>query len=67
MVVEVETDRGRPTGSEVSPNDVRVYEGGTNEDEKPYEQRSRFTNVWVLEDGVWQCVSGHSSVLELKP
>jgi ketosteroid isomerase-like protein len=60
------TDGGQPTVSEASPNDVRVYgggtvaaaigdykEAGTSKDGKPYERRSRFANVWVLEDGAW--------------
>lgn len=69
--------KDRPTVSEATSIDVRVYGGGTvavdigdyreageDRDGKPYERRSRFTNVWVLRDGVWRCVSGHSSLLE---
>ena len=68
------------TVSEASSIDVRVYGGGTvavdigdykeagkDKDGKPFERASRFTNVWVLKDGAWQCVSGHASVIPTKP
>ena len=68
------------TASEASSIDVRVYGGGTvavdigdyreagrGKDGKPFERKSRFTNVWVLKDGVWQCVSGHASVIPVQP
>jgi len=54
--------------------DVRVYGGGTvavdigdfheigrNQEGKPFNRLSRFTNVWVLHGERWQCVSGHAS------
>jgi ketosteroid isomerase-like protein len=66
----------RHTASEASSIDVRVYGGGTvavdigdyreagrDKDGKPFERKSRFTNVWVLKNGAWQCVSGHASVI----
>ena len=59
--------------------DVRVYGGGTvavdigdykevgtDKDGKPFERLSRFTNVWVLKEGKWQCVSGHASNVPVK-
>ena len=62
--------------SEASSIDVRVYAGGTvavdigdykeagkDKDGKPFERASRFTNVWVLKDGAWRCVSGHASAI----
>ena len=62
------------TKSEASSIDVRVYgsgtvavdigdylEAGRDKHGVPFERRSRFTNVWVLRDGAWQCVSGHAS------
>jgi hypothetical protein len=68
------------TVSEASSIDVRVYGGGTvavdigdyteagrDKDGKPFERKSRFTNVWLLKDGAWQCVSGHASVIPAKP
>ena len=68
------------TVSEASSIDVRVYGGGTvavdigdykeagkDKDGKPFERASRFTNVWVLKEGAWQCVSGHASVIPTKP
>lgn len=57
---------------------IRVYGGSTavvvgdyrvagrDKDGKSFDARSRFTNVWVLRSGVWQCVSGHSSALASK-
>ncbi len=59
--------------------DIRVYGGGTvvvdigdykevglDKDGKPFERLSRFTNVWVLKEGKWQCVSGHASSVPVK-
>lgn len=59
--------------------DVRVYGGGTvavdigdykevgtDKDGKTFERLSRFTNVWVLKEGKWQCVSGHASSVPVK-
>jgi len=70
----------RHTVSEASSIDVRVYGGGTvavdigdykeagkDKDGKPFERASRFTNVWVLKEGAWRCVSGHASVIPTKP
>jgi ketosteroid isomerase-like protein len=67
------------TSDEISNFKVRVYAGGTvavtigddhgvgrDRSGKPIDGRSRFTNVWVLKDGSWQCVSGHSSNLPSK-
>ena len=68
------------TSSVVSSVDVRVYGGGTvavdigdykeigkDKDGKSFEKSSLFTNVWVLKEGKWQCVSGHSSNLPITP
>ena len=70
----------RHTVSEASSIDVRVYGGGTvavdigdyteagkDKDGRPFERSSRFTNVWVLKDGAWRCVSGHASAIPAKP
>ena len=59
---------------------MRVYGGGTvavdigdykeagkDKDGKPFERASRFTNVWVLKEGAWRCVSGHASMIPTKP
>jgi hypothetical protein len=64
------------TSAEVSNFKVRVYGAGTvavttgddreigrDKNGKPFDRRSRFTNVWVFQSGSWQCVSGHSSDL----
>jgi ketosteroid isomerase-like protein len=79
-IAALETGTEKPTFSEATSIDVRVYGGGTvavdigdyheagkDKDGKPYDRRSRFTNVWVLEDGAWRCVSAHASVLEPTP
>ncbi len=68
------------TVSEASSIDVRVYGGGTvavdigdyteagrDKDGRPFERKSRFTNVWVLKDGAWRCVSGHASLIPATP
>jgi uncharacterized protein (TIGR02246 family) len=60
--------------------DVRVYGGGTvavdighyretgrDKDGRSFDRHTKFTNVWVLHDGAWQCVSGHCSVVPPQP
>lgn len=67
------------TVTEASSIDVRVYGGGTvavdigdykeagrDKDGTPFERKSRFTNVWVLKNGAWQCVSGHASAIPMR-
>lgn len=76
-IAALKTGKGQPNLSELTSIDVRVYGGGTvavdigdyheagkDKDGKPYDRRSRFTNVWVLQNGNWRCVSAHASVLE---
>jgi uncharacterized protein (TIGR02246 family) len=78
-IAALKASKEKVTVSEVTSLDVRVYgngtvavdigeyhEAGADEERKPYERRSRFTNVWVLRDGSWKCVSGHASTLEPK-
>jgi ketosteroid isomerase-like protein len=68
------------TASVVSSIDVRVYGGGTvavdigdwkrvghDKDGKPFEWNTRFTNVWVLNEGHWQCVNGQASNIPVAP
>jgi ketosteroid isomerase-like protein len=31
---------------------------------KPYDHVGRFTDTWVLENGKWQCVASHTSLLK---
>jgi uncharacterized protein (TIGR02246 family) len=79
-IAALKTGGERHTVSEASSIDVRVYGGGTvavdigdykeagkDKDGKSFERASRFTNVWVLKDGAWRCVSGHASVIPTKP
>ena len=61
------------TYAESSNVKIRVYGGitavvigdyrekGRDKDGKPFDRKSKYTNVWVLKSGTWQCVSGHSS------
>ena len=68
------------TSAAASSIDVRVYGGGTvavdigdykevgrDKDGKAFDRTTRFTNVWVLKGGAWQCVSGHASQLPARP
>lgn len=64
--------------SEIAHLRIRIYghttavvigderETGLDKEGKPYDRRSRFTNIWVLRKGAWQCVGGHSSELPPK-
>jgi CubicO group peptidase (beta-lactamase class C family)/ketosteroid isomerase-like protein len=74
-IAQFEKARDKVSSAENSNVKIRVYGGaaavvtgdfhvaGSDPDGKPFDVRSRFTNVWVLQDGAWQCVSGHASVL----
>jgi ketosteroid isomerase-like protein len=31
---------------------------------KPYDHFGRFTDTWILENGKWQCVASHTSLLK---
>jgi ketosteroid isomerase-like protein len=79
-IAALKAGKDQPTLSEATSIDVRVYGGGTvavdigdyreagkDKDGKPYDRRSRFTNVWVLKDGAWRCVTAHASVLAPGP
>lgn len=69
----------RHTVSEASSVDVRIYGGGTvavdigdyreagvDKEGKPFARASRFTNVWVRDNGTWRCVSGHASQIPVR-
>jgi hypothetical protein len=30
---------------------------------KPFEHWGRFTDTWLFQDGIWQCVASHSSLI----
>ena len=79
-IAALKAGREKHTVSKASSIDVRVYgggtvavgigdyaEAGTDKDGKPFERSTRFTNVWVLKDGAWQCVNGHASASPMKP
>lgn len=38
------------------------YHEKGSEKGRPYEQRGRFTDTWMLMDGRWQCIASHFSV-----
>lgn len=78
-IADVAKITDKTTSAELSNFKVRVYGAGTvavvigddreigrDKDGKAFDRRSRFTNVWVLQNGSWQCVSGHSSDLPSK-
>ena len=66
------------TAATASDVKIRIYGGttailvgdyrlvGRNKAGKAFDSRSRFTNVWVLQQGTWRCVAGHSSDLPAK-
>ena len=78
-IADVAKITDKTTSAELSNFKVRVYGGGTvaivigddreigrDKDGKAFDRKSRFTNVWTLQNGSWQCVSGHSSDLPAK-
>jgi ketosteroid isomerase-like protein len=77
-IADVAKGTAKFSSAENSNLKIRVYGGsaavvtgdfhvtGRDQDGKPIDARSRFTNVWILQNGAWQCVSGHSSILASK-
>jgi CubicO group peptidase (beta-lactamase class C family)/ketosteroid isomerase-like protein len=76
FIAGVAGNTGIVTSAEIENFKVRVYAGGTvavtngdshvvgrEKDGRAFDARSRFTSVWLLRDGSWRCVSGHSSDL----
>src|SRR5207302_8911369 len=41
-----------------------VYHSKGTYQGRPYDHVRRFTDTWILEDGKWQCVASHSSLLK---
>jgi Domain of unknown function (DUF4440) len=41
-----------------------VYHAKGSYNGKPYDHLGRFTDTWVLEDGKWECVASHTSLLK---
>jgi len=41
-----------------------VYHAKGTYQGRPYDHVGRFTDTWILEDGKWQCVASHSSLLK---
>lgn len=34
---------------------------------EPFEHYGRFTDTWIYENGLWQCVASHTTLLPRKP
>jgi ketosteroid isomerase-like protein len=41
-----------------------IYHAKGTYQNRPYDHLGRFTDTWVFEDGKWQCVASHSSLLK---
>lgn len=42
---------------------VGVYHTDGRYRDQPYDHVGRFTDTWILQDGRWQCVASHASLL----
>jgi ketosteroid isomerase-like protein len=74
-IAEVNKDTDTYNETTLSDFDVQVYNDnfavttgkdkvtGSDSNGRKFERNFRFTNVWVRQDQVWQCVAGHASVL----
>jgi ketosteroid isomerase-like protein len=40
-----------------------VYHAKGSYNGKPYDHLGRFTDTWILEDGRWECVASHTSLI----
>src|SRR5262249_55235142 len=78
-IADVAKITDKTTSAEISNLKVRFYGGGNvavvvgddrergvEKSGKPFDRKSRFTNVWIQQNGAWQGVSGHSSDLPSK-
>lgn len=43
-----------------------IYHTAGTYQNKPYDHVGRFTDTWVLDQGKWQCVASHTSLLKGK-
>jgi len=79
-IAELKNGTDKLVSAVASSIEVRVFGGGTvavdigdyreighDKEGKAFNRTTRFTNVWVLKNGKWQCVNGHCSNLILKP
>ena len=41
-----------------------IYHAKGTYQAKPYDHLGRFTDTWIFEEGKWQCVASHSSLLK---
>jgi hypothetical protein len=41
-----------------------VYRARGVDSGKPYEERGRFTDTWIQQNGRWECVASHASLLK---
>jgi len=76
FLADIKDPRFRPTQANIQDvkmnffGDTAVVTGiyhtqGTYQG-KPYEHMGRFTDTWVLDQGKWQCVASHTSLLKNK-
>jgi ketosteroid isomerase-like protein len=78
-IADVARSTDKTTSAEVTNFKVRLYDGGNaavvigddrevgvDKSGHAFDRQSRFTNVWIRQNGSWQCVSGHSSDLPSK-
>ena len=74
FLADIRDPRFRPTQANVSEmkmnffGDTAVVTGiyhtsGTYQG-KPYDHVGRFTDTWVMDQGKWQCVASHTSLLK---
>ena len=40
-----------------------IYRDKGVENGKPYQRRGRFTNVWINQNGAWQCIASQSTLI----
>ena len=78
-IADVAKMTDKHTSAELRNLKIRFYSGGTvavivgdnrevgqDQDGKAFDRWSRFTNMWVMQNGSWHCVSGHVSDLPTK-
>jgi len=40
-----------------------IYRDKGVENGKPFQRRGRFTNVWINQNGAWQCIASQSTLI----
>lgn len=74
FLADIKDPKFKPTAVSLQEMKVNVYSGTAvvtgiyhtkgAYNGKPYDHLGRFTDTWIFEDGKWQCVASHTSLIK---